>query len=131
MEPFATVADYEARYGKPCDEGRVAVLLEDASAALLSEYERHMGAPYREGDLSSFDRAAPGVACAMVHRAVDVPDAFSGASQYSQGAGGYTASVTLSNPAGDLYLGRADLRRLGLTGCRPWSIAPMTEADRG
>ena len=38
----------------------------------------------------------------------------SGATQYSQGAGGYTASVTYGSALGEMYLGKTDLKRLGL-----------------
>ena len=36
---FATVEEYEARYGTPGDEKRLQVLLSDASGVMLSAFE--------------------------------------------------------------------------------------------
>lgn len=128
--PLATLDDYVRRYGTPTEPGRVTALLADASDALLSEYELYWGEPYREGAHAAFDRSAESVCCSMVRRAVATDGSLPGATQLSQGAGGYTASVTLASPGGDLYVGRSDRRRLGLAGCRVGSIRPMTAADR-
>lgn len=128
--PFATLDDYAGRYGAPTEPDRVSALLGDASDTLLSEYELYWGRPYRKGDHPAFDRSAKAVCCALVHRAVVTEGSVPGATQYSQGAGGYTASVTLASPGGDLYVGKSDRRRLGLAGCRVGSIRPMTAADR-
>ena len=71
------------------------------------------------------------MACAVVSRAMSAPLGLAGATQYSQTAGSYNASVTFANPTAELWLGRSDLKRLGLAGCRIGSIAAMTGADRG
>lgn len=127
--PTVTVDDYAKRYGTPSDPDRVTVLLTDASDMLLSAYERRWGG-YAEGAHPPFDRGFAAVACSVVSRAVNVPDGFQGATQYSQTAGSYNASVTFANPTADLWLGRSDLKRLGLTGLQVFSIAPMAgEAD--
>lgn len=128
--PLATLDDYSSRYGAPTDPGRVEALLADASDALLTEYESYWGSPHEPGAHPEFDRSAPAVCCAMVHRALAAPDQLAGATQLSQTAGSYSASVTLPSPGGDLYVGRSDRRRLGLSGCRVGSIAPMTIGDR-
>ena len=129
--PFATLADYELRYGTVADgEGdRVSALLADASDALLAAYEATWGG-YKAGDHPAFDRAACAVACSVVSRAVNVPLGLAGASQLSQAAGSYHASVTFANPTAELWLGKSDLKRLGLAGCRIGSIDAMTGADR-
>ena len=126
-EPFATLADYELRHGAVADgdAARVAALLSDASDMLLSAYES------RYGEYAAFDRSACSVACAVVSRAMSAPLGLAGATQYSQTAGSYNASVTFANPTAELWLGRSDLKRLGLAGCRIGSIEAMTEADRG
>ena len=128
--PLATLEGYESRYGSPTDPERVTALLGDASDALLAEYEAYWGSPYRQGDHPAFDRSCEAVCCAMVHRALSTPDLLAGATQLSQAAGSYSASVTLPSPGGDLYVGKSDRRRLGLSGCRIGSIAPMTAGDR-
>ena len=73
-EGFATLADYELRYGAVADGdgNRVSALLADASDALLAAYESAWGG-YKAGDHPAFDRAACSVACSVVSRAVNVP----------------------------------------------------------
>lgn len=119
-----TLEEYAARYGTPPDPGRVSALLSDACDMLLTAYEGRWGY-YVEGAHVAFDRSYEAVACAVVSRAVSVPDCFAGATQYSQTAGSYNASVTFANPTADLWLGKSDLKRLGLAGTRIGSIAPM------
>lgn len=119
---FAFRSDYEARYGA-ADE-RADVLLEDASGAMLAAYAARYGEPYREGAHPVFDANARAVCCSVAHAALMAPEGFEGASQYSQTAGPYTASVTYANPGGNVYIGKSDLRRLGLLGCRVGSISP-------
>lgn len=119
-----TLEEYAARYGTPPDPERVFALLSDACDMLLTAYEGRFGC-YVEGAHQAFDRGYKAVACSVVSRAVSVPDCFAGATQYSQTAGSYNASVTFANPTADLWLGKSDLRRLGLAGTRIGSIAPM------
>ncbi len=119
-----TLEEYAARYGTPPDPGRVSALLTDVCDMLLTAYEGRWGC-YVKGAHAAFDRGYKAVACAVVSRAVNVPDCFAGATQYSQTAGAYNASVTFANPTSDLWLGKSDLRRLGLAGTRIGSIAPM------
>ena len=119
-----TLDEYAARYGTPPDPERVSALLSDACDMLLTAYEGRFGY-YVAGAHPAFDRGYKAVACSVVSRAVSVPDCFAGATQYSQTAGSYNASVTFANPTADLWLGKSDLRRLGLAGMRIGSIAPM------
>lgn len=110
----ATVDDYSRRYGTPADPDRCAALLDDASAALDAEYVERYGVDWEEGAHPVFDRNACAVACAVVARVMDVSADFLGATQYTQTAGSYSASVTMANPTGALYLTKADRQRLGL-----------------
>lgn len=130
--PFATLADYEARYGEVAegDGGRVEALLSDASDMLLTAYESRWGA-YKAGEHAAFDRSARSVACSIVSRAVNTPLGLAGATQLSQSAGIYNSSVTFANPTAELWVGKSDLKRLGLAGTRIGSINAMTGADRG
>ena len=128
MTAFATMEDYTARYGKPADSGRATALLDDASALLLSAYEGFWGEDYVAGEHAAFDRAAPAVCCLLVNRVLSAPAAMAGATQYSQGAGGYTASVTYGSALGEMYLGKADLKRLGLD---VQSMRVLTPYERG
>lgn len=110
MTPFATVEDYEARYGGVDDEARVSALLQDATNIIASQ----PGFAMREGD-DTWLGVLESVTCAMVHRSM-MSGAYAGLSNVSQGAGGYTASVAVYNPGGDLYLTRNEKRALGI-GC--------------
>lgn len=122
--PLAAPSDYEARYGEPADPARLAVLLSDASDMILAAYEARYGEPWAAGARPAFDRAAPAVCCLVVNRVLNAPAALAGATQYSQGAGGYTASVTYGSALGEMYLGRTDLKRLGLSGQALRAILP-------
>ena len=121
MEPFATLDDYQARYGAvpEADSGRVEALLSDATAMLLSAYLDRYSVEYPEGDHPEFERSAKAVTCAVVSRAFNSPMGMPGATQLSQGAGSYTASVTFANPTAEMWLSRNDRKRLGLTGSAP------------
>ncbi len=132
MGAFATVSDYEARQGalSEADRTRCEALLEDASAAMRSRFRAFHGAGYAEGVNPSFDDNAKAVCVAVVARSLSVPAALAGVTQYSQTTGPYSASATYSNPTGDVYLTRSDLKALGLSGTRIGSIAAMTRADR-
>lgn len=112
MEPFATAEDYETRYGEVEDEARVSALLQDATNVIASQ----PGFELRGGD-DTFVGVLETVTCAMVHRSL-MSGAYAGLSNVSQGAGGYTASVAVYNPGGDLYLTRNERRALGLGGGR-------------
>lgn len=123
--PGATAEDYAARYGEPEDAALVGTLLADAGNIMLSAYESRVGSPWVPGLLPAFDRSFAAVACKLAHQALSVPQGFAGATQYSQGAGGYTASVTYGGALGDMWLGRTDLRALGLDGSALSSLRPM------
>lgn len=132
MEPFATPEDYEARQGElsDADAARCRALLEDASAAMRSRFRAFHGRGYEAGVNESFDDNAKAVCVAVVARSLSVPAALAGVTQYSQTTGPYSASATYSNPTGDVYLTRSDLKALGLSGTRVGSIDAMTWADR-
>ena len=117
MTPFATVEDYEARYGKAEDEARVSALLQDATNIIASQ----PGFAMREDE--TWLGVLETVTCAMVHRSM-MSGAYAGLSNVSQGAGGYTASVAVYNPGGDLYLTRNEKRALGIGGARIGFVAP-------
>lgn len=124
MEPLATIDDYRARYGDPADEARAATLLSDASDLLMSAYESNVGG-YERGKVDAFDRSAVAVCCLVANRVLSAPAALAGATQYSQGAGGYTASVSYGSALGEMYLGKTELKRLGLLDQRIGALQPF------
>lgn len=125
MEPFATVADYEARYGEVEDETRLKTLLSDASLFLASQRGLVV-----DPDDSTQAALLTAVTCAMVHRSM-MAGAYAGFSNVSQGAGGYTASVGVYNPSGDFYLTKGEKQALGISGARIGSVAPVIDGWYG
>lgn len=116
MVPFATVEDYEARYGEVEDQQQVETLLGDASAFIAAQPGFRLLAPDEDGyDLQQDNLVR--VTCAVVHRSLSAGD-FAGLSSVSQGAGGYTATVNVYNPGEDFYLTKAEKRTLGIGGGR-------------
>ena len=112
MTPFATVDDYQARYGEVDDAKRLALLLDDATA-FISSQPGFVRNPDDSTQVANLVR----VACAVVHRSLSAGD-LAGIQSYSEGAVGYTASVTPYNPSGDFYLTKAERRSLGISGGR-------------
>ncbi len=108
MEPFATVADYELRYGAVDDEARLGAMLSDASVFLASQ----RGLSIDPGDEVQGQLLLT-VTCSIVHRSM-VSGAYAGLSSVSQGAGGYTASASVYNPSGDFYLTKGERAALGI-----------------
>lgn len=127
MESFAMPSDYEARYGEGIEHRRLSVLLDDASSLIASEWQRKTGHPYAKGERPVFDDNVVAVCRGIVNRAAGSQCDFAGASQYTQTAGSYSASVTLANPSGDMYMTRSERRRLGLSGPRIGSVSPYAE----
>ena len=125
MTPFATVADYEARYGKVDDEERISKLLQDATNIIASQ----PGFCDKNRD-DTWWGVLETVACAMVHRSM-MAGSYAGLSSVSQGAGGYTASVGVYNPGGDMFLTRNERRALGIGGARIGSVAPAIDGWYG
>ena len=125
---FATAEEYEARYGAHGDAKRLEVLLADASNYMLSAFEEVYGT-YEKGVCEAFDRTASAVCCLLVNRVLNAPAAMAGATQYSQGAGGYTASVTFGSALGEMYLGKSVREMLGLDAQIMRSLHPMERGE--
>lgn len=125
MTPFATVEDYEVRYGEVEGEARVTALLQDATNIIASQ----PGFCDKDRD-ETWWGVLETVTCAMVHRSL-MSGAYAGLSNVSQGAGGYTASVAVYNPGGELRLTRNERRALGIGGARIGSVAPVIDGWYG
>lgn len=113
MEAFATVADYRAKYDSDLDDSRILVWLEDASNHIRAELDASGIVRCDRG--ADYDDALMCVCRDMVHRAIgDESNIPFGASQFSETTGSISDSFTLANPYGDLFMTRAERRRLGL-----------------
>lgn len=118
MEPFASVAQYEARYGEADDEAALTEVLMDATREISAELRR-AGIDFIDPSPEFADSLMQ--ACrSMAYRAIGSGDSPvpAGATQYSQGAGGYTESYTLGNPYGEVYMSKAERRLLGIDRAR-------------
>lgn len=124
MEPFATASDLAARWRALSAEekARAEVLLDDGSA-LLAERLARAGVEVDPSDEVQATNLRS-VCCAIVQRAMTVPEDMAGVSQFSQTAGPFTGSASYANPHADLYLTSTEQKRLGLKGMRAGMIAP-------
>ena len=120
MKPYATFEDIADRYGPVDEEGRVQVLLLDATAIIAA----NGGLP--GDDLSEVQAFVyKTVCCAMVHRVMISPAyASAGVTSHSQQAGSMMESFSYANPNGDLYMTQAERKTLGLKKMALGSIAP-------
>lgn len=105
-ESFATVADLEARWHPltQAEQTRAETLLGDATQLIKDECPQWETA-------SAQTRMA--VCCAVVMRKMTVDDTHLGVTNSQQTVGSFSESFTYSNPMGDLYLTKAEKRRLG------------------
>ena len=121
MEPFASVADYRARY--PDDETPDEVLNEALLEAtdLLSAAMDEGGVDYSD-PTESFTFRLRRICRTVTHRAIGSGGADGGseipfgATQLSEGAAQFSASVHLANPYGDMFLTQAERDALGIGG---------------
>lgn len=122
---FATVEDLDARW-RPLsmdEAARAEVLLGDASAQLRAAMRGRV-----DPDDPVQARALEMTCCNMVRRAMSGGADAAGISSVSQGAGGFTASVTYANPNGDMFISASERRALGIGGARMGCTSPFGEA---
>lgn len=132
MEPFASVADYRARY--PSDETPDEVLLEALLEAtdVISAAMDEGGVDYAD-PTESFTFRLKRICRTVVRRALgdggtsdgdaDVPF---GATQLSETSAQFNASVQFANPYGDMFLTQAEKDALGIGVGRIAVMSPYT-----
>lgn len=125
MDVYAKAEDYRKMHpGDTLTDERLNLLLETASVQLRREFARKgQSIQSPDEDLAADLRS---VCIAMVHRSI-IAEETGPYSQMSQTAGPYTASATLANPNGDMYLTSTERKRLGLTGGSMYTIRPKIE----
>lgn len=129
MEPFATVSDYEERYGEVDDSDQVETLLGDASAFIAAQPGFRL-LPEDDDGYALQQANLVRVTCAVVHRSLLSGD-LAGLNSYSEGGVGYTASVNIYNPSGDFFLTKAEKRALGISGFMVGTIPAAIHAPCG
>lgn len=106
---FASVADYEAKYGSAGDAATLQAWLDDATAYLTVL----LGSSYDPDDAGQ--AALLRTVCRdMAHRAFAGAVPGYGISSYEQGANGFTESMSFANAMGDLYLTKTEKTLLGI-----------------
>lgn len=129
MEPFATVEEYEARYGEVDDPERVATRLLDASSYVMAQPGLRLLEVGDPGyDVQQMNLAR--VTCAVVHRSLSAGD-LAGYSQYTQTAVNYSVTVSPANAGEDFYLTKQDLRSLGIGAGRIGQTDPYGRGRHG
>lgn len=112
MEPFATVEQYEARYGEAADRDLLAEVLMDVTRLMASELERS-GIPMDAGKADLRMQVCRSAAYRAMGQesSQELPI---GATQYTHSAGVYSESVSIGNPYRDVYLTKSERRLLGI-----------------
>jgi hypothetical protein len=113
MAAFATVTDLEQRWRplSATEQDLATVKLDDASEVIRAEV-RGVDAAVEAGTIS--EALLRMVVCDMVKRAMIAGDSQPGVTQQQESTGPFSQSMTFSNPMGDLYLTKAEKRRLGV-----------------
>lgn len=125
--PFATANDLADRW-RPLsvDEyERAGVLLGDASQLILDEDRLDTLAALVDPPSLTLVR----ITCEIVKRAMLTPIDTAAVTAMQQSAGPFALSATYSNPAGDLYLTRAERRALGFSTQRAGHVDMWVTAD--
>lgn len=135
MQPFATVAQYEARYGTVTATTTLQACLEDATAMIQAALEA-AGVDYSTPTAEYADRLMR-VCRQIAHRAMDATppaggiEAPFGVSQATQSAGGYSLSYSFANPYGDLFITSSERRMLGIGGVHFSNMRPYITPTKG
>lgn len=127
MAAFASVEDYEARYGTVSDAERVSVLLGDAGDYIEYELARKGKSVDKENELQA--SALVRISCRLVHDMVGTGEVMPGVSQTSMTAGPFSGSWSFANPSGAFMLLRSERKTLGISGGRVGSVEPRVVTD--
>ena len=106
---FASISDYEAKYGSVEDEGALQAWLDDATTSLTSL----LGDSLDPADAVQASLLTT-ICRDMVHRAFASVAPGYGVTSYSQGANGFNESMSYANATGDLYLTKWERSLLGI-----------------
>lgn len=130
---YATISDLET-FWRPLnesEEGRATDMLALASSRLRL-YASASGINLDEKSAADEDYAAAlkWVVMEAVKRAMSTPIDTPPVDSYSQAAGPYSENYKFTNPSGDLWFKKAELKTLGISGIqRATSISPVTRKD--
>lgn len=131
--PYATVQDLET-YWRPLSESeetRATDLLELASSRLrLYADAAGVDLDAKAAANEDYANALKWVVMEAVKRAMSTPIDTPPVDSWSQTAGPYSENYKFTNPSGDLWFKKAELKTLGISGVqRATSISPVTRKD--
>lgn len=130
---YATVADLEA-YWRPLDESeesRATQMITIASSRLrLYAGNAGIDIDAKIAESTDYAEAVKWVVMEATKRALSTPIDTPPVDSYSQAAGPYSENYKFTNPSGDLWFKKAELKTLGISGIqRAVSISPVTRKD--
>lgn len=115
MEPFATVAQYKARFGEVADEGVLEECLADASSAICAAMPGFDFADMSEDMDDRLMRVCRSVANRIMPSGSEVP---AGVTQMTETAGVYSQTMSYTPSYGTPKLLQSELDLLGIGGGR-------------
>lgn len=130
---YATVSDLEA-YWRDLDtseEARAQDMLEIASSRLrLYAEPSGIDLDSKAAANEDYANALKWVVMEATKRALSTPIDTPPVDSYSQAAGPYSENYKFTNPSGDLWFKKAELKTLGISGVqRATSISPVTRRN--
>lgn len=130
---YATVEDLEA-YWKPLEESEEARAeqMMNIASSRLRLYATNAGFNLDEkiAENTDYAEAVKWVVMEATKRALSTPIDTPPVDSYSQAAGPYSENYKFTNPSGDLWFKKAELKTLGISGVqRATSISPVTRRN--
>lgn len=130
---YATITDLEA-YWRPLDESeesRATQMITIASSRLrLYASNSGIDIDAKIAESTDYAEAVKWVVMEATKRALSTPIDTPPVDSYSQAAGPYSENYKFTNPSGDLWFKKAELKTLGISGIqRATSISPVTRKD--
>ena len=130
---YATIADLEA-YWRPLDESeesRATQMITIASSRLrLYASNSGIDIDAKIAESTDYAEAVKWVVREATKRDLSTPLDTPPVDSYSQAAGPYSENYKFTNPSGDLWFKKAELKTLGISGVqRATSITPVTRKD--
>lgn len=132
MSSYATIEDLSTYWRpiSPSETSRANMLLEIASSRLRIEADKvDIALDDRVSYDDDYAMAVKLVVMDAVKRALATPIDTPPVDNYSQSAGPYSENYRFTNPSGDLWFKKAELRSIGIGIAKIGTIKPNTRRD--
>lgn len=128
--PYATVADLTAFWKVPDDAARALVLLTLASNRLRLIGEGvGVDTDAKANASAAYLSTIQWVVMEATKRALLMPTDAAPANSIQQTAGPYSENIVFTNPSGDLWFKKSELKEIGLNGTQYMTSISTTAAD--